>query len=70
MSKLKKYELGSKFTLLGENRIFSSFLLYGVFDKPARSAAHNISPANAYYGCIKCTQKGYRLKNGNSKIFS
>jgi hypothetical protein len=63
---LKKYELGSMFSIEEERRILHCYLLYGVFDKPARSAANNIASSNAYFGCIKCLQKGYRLKTGKS----
>ncbi len=69
VKRLKKYELGSKFMLAGEEKLLRCFLLYGIFDKPARSAANNITSSNGYYGCIKCTQKGTRLKTGNSKNF-
>ena len=65
----KKYELGSKFRMAGEERLLRCFLLYGIYDKPARSAANNTTSSTGYYGCIKCTQKGTRLKTGNSKNF-
>lgn len=42
---------------------FRCFLLYGVYDKPARAMANQTVNSNGYWGCCKCLQKGERLKN-------
>ena len=64
---LKKFEIGSKLIVNGRPKIISAFLMYGVYDKPARAAANNTVASHGYYGCVKCTQKGEELKNKNSK---
>ena len=45
------------------------FLLYGIYDKPARALANNIINSNGYYGCCKCLQEGERLRNSKSKLY-
>ena len=38
------------------------YLISAVFDKPARSSVLNMVSSTGYYSCLKCLQKGERLK--------
>jgi hypothetical protein len=55
---LKQLEYGIKISIDGEinNRRF--FLLYGIFDKPAKASILNMISSHGYYGCTKCEIKG------------
>jgi hypothetical protein len=64
--------LESSFEVENKNtsKRFRCFLLYGVYDKPARALANNVINSNGYFGCCKCLQRGSRLKNAKSKSFN
>jgi len=51
-------------------KIFSAFLLFGCYDKPARAAITNINSSYGYYGCLKCCQKGERVSSDIGKFFN
>ena len=70
VNNLKELELGILFKI-NENssKIFKSFLLFGVYDKPARSGVNNIIYPTGSYCCVKCPRKGTRLKNEKSNYF-
>ena len=44
---------------------YSFYLLFAVFDKPARAALLNMTLSNGKYGCLKCQQRGETLPFGN-----
>ena len=54
-----------------DNRWFQFFLLFGIYDKPARSSMLNINGSTGYYSCCKCYQKGESVAycNGHHVIF-
>jgi hypothetical protein len=64
VNELQKFESG---IMTDEGRIVKGFLLYGVYDKPARASANNTIASYGYYGCSKCTQEGDLCKM--SKFF-
>ena len=43
-------------------KILRFYLLFGIFDKPARTSILNTKTSNGYFGCIKCLQPGQRYK--------
>ena len=51
---LLELELG----FLINEKIYKFYILFGVFDKPARASTLNIINSNGYYGCLKCQQPG------------
>lgn len=42
-------------------------MLFGVFDKPARSLIVNINSSNGYSSCIKCQQRGELVDFGHGQ---
>ncbi len=48
--------------VLEENKIIHAYLLYGVYDKPARAIVNNTIASHGYYGCVKCTQRTYEYQ--------
>ena len=50
------------------NKVLRFFLLFGVFDKPARAEILNMKLSSGYYGCIKCLQIGKRYQTSKSKL--
>lgn len=48
-----------------ENRWYKFFLLFAVFDKPARALILNSKLASSYFGCIKCEVGGECVPFGN-----
>ena len=65
---LKKLEFGFQVINLNKDiKTYHCFLLYGIFDKPARALANNLINSNGYYGCCKCLQEGSRFKFQKSK---
>ena len=54
-----------------KNNWYSFYLLYAVFDKPARAAILNMTSSNGKHGCLKCQQKGENVifGNGHHHIF-
>lgn len=65
---LKKLEYGISIGSFDEKRIIKFFLISGIFDKPARSKILNINGSTGYYGCLKCLQKGERIKTKSNLI--
>ncbi|CAF0992928.1 unnamed protein product [Brachionus calyciflorus] len=55
---LSKLEMGINLKVNNLNTLCRFFLLYGIFDKPARSSILNMIAHNGDYGCLKCLQKG------------
>ncbi|CAF1023424.1 unnamed protein product [Brachionus calyciflorus] len=70
---LKILELGITFNSRTERFInIKFFLLFAVFDKPARAMALNIKNSNGFFGCLKCLQPGKTLKTkkkGNVHVY-
>ena len=70
INELKKCEYGIS---LAQNqcslKVFRFFLLFGVFDKPARCSVCTTKSVTGYHGCIKCLQKSIRIKTPKSIIF-
>ena len=65
---MKRLENGLSFELeKGFQKILRFFLLFGVFDKPARASLLNLRAGNAYFSCMKCDQEGENVKTKNSK---
>ncbi|CAF0965796.1 unnamed protein product [Brachionus calyciflorus] len=58
---LLKLEIGLNMRKYGYQN-YKFFLVAAVFDKPARAAVLNVVNSYGYFGCIKCLQKGTRLK--------
>ncbi len=54
----------------GKKNIFKFFLLFGVYDKPARASLLNIKNSNGFYGCMKCLQRGKSIKINKSNNFA
>ena len=61
LEELKELEYGRIFN----HRIYKFFLLFGVFDKPARAMILNIKQSNGHFGCLKCYKEGQSVKYGN-----
>ena len=59
INELKKLEYGLIVKVnLKESKLLYFFVLFGVFDKPARAAILNMVNSTGYYGCLKCSQQG------------
>ena len=70
---LKKLEYGLVVKInTTESKLLYFFVIFGVFDKPARAAILNMVNSTGYYGCLKCSQKGinYETKRGIQNWFS
>jgi hypothetical protein len=64
LKQMKFLELGISFEIVsGLTKILRFYLLYGVFDKPARASILNIISCNGYYGCLKCIQPGKTINH-------
>ena len=64
LQEMKMLELGITFEIQRDvKKILRFFLLYGIFDKPARASILNIISSNGYYGCLKCTQPGKTINH-------
>jgi hypothetical protein len=64
---LKKLEYGLVVKLnTKESKLLYFFVIFGIFDKPARAAILNMVNSTGYYGCLKCLQEGtnYETKKG------
>ena len=72
VDQLKQLEVGTAFILKnGREDIVKCFLLYGIFDKPARSHFLNTKLCTGFYGCIRCYQRGESFMSPmNSKILN
>lgn len=65
-------ERGEFMTLNSVNTLVKFFLIFGIFDKPARAAVLNMKMCTGFYGCLKCYQKGSTFKtdkNGSVHIY-
>lgn len=62
---IKKELLDLEIGIKIDNKWFQFFLLFGLFDKPARSLILNINGSNGYFSCCKCYQKGESVDYGN-----
>ena len=60
---LQKLEYG---ILDDNNQNIKFFLIAAVFDKPARAEVLNVVNSYGNYGCLKCHQKGERIKKDKS----
>jgi hypothetical protein len=68
---LRELEYGLSFILDNSYQIMKFFVLYGIFDKPARAAILNIINSTGYFGCLKCIQEGESVSTGNkSKLLN
>ena len=62
---LKSLEIGEIFDYNNSQKYLKGYVLFAVFDKPARSSILNMNSSNGFYGCLKCTQPGQTIKNKN-----
>ena len=68
---LQKLERGINLSLKDSySDLFKCFVLYGVFDKPARASLLNITNSNGAYGCLKCLQTGKNIRTNKSNLFA
>ena len=67
VDELRNFEQGKFISIGNQMQIFKGYFLFGIYDKPARASVNNTTLASGQYGCIKCVQKGKRLKNNQSK---
>jgi hypothetical protein len=58
VKQMKILELGMAHEINNSLKVLHFFLLFGIFDKPARALVLNIISSNGYYGCLKCIQPG------------
>jgi hypothetical protein len=59
VKELKKLEYGISFKSRNEeSKLLNFFVLFGVFDKPARASILSLINSTGYYGCLKCVQIG------------
>ena len=63
VNELLHLENGKSFSIQNEQHILRSYLLFAIFDKPARACVNNTTLSTGKYGCLKCMQKGTRLNN-------
>jgi hypothetical protein len=71
LQKMKMLEFGITFEIQRDvKKILRFFLLYGIFDKPARASILNIISSNGYYGCLKCTQPVKTINHVHLYTFS
>ena len=66
VSELQSFEQGKFISVANQIKIIKGYLLFGIYDKPARASVNNTTLASGQYGCIKCLQKGKRLTNNQS----
>ncbi|RNA09940.1 hypothetical protein BpHYR1_050702 [Brachionus plicatilis] len=54
-----------------DDQNYQFFVLFGIFDKLARSLINNMNGSNGYFGCLKCYIQGSNVsfKNGSHIIF-
>ena len=67
IEELKKLEYGLVVKINSkESKLLYFYVLFGIFDKPARAAILNMVNSTGYYGCLKCSQEGinYETKKG------
>lgn len=60
---LCELEIGVNLQTLEDYRNVNFFLLFAVFDKPARASALNLVNSTGYYSCLKCLQRGKNVQN-------
>ena len=65
VEKLKDIEYGKIFKIKKIDQLIKGYVLYGVFDKPARASVFNLIASNGYHSCLKCIQSGSTIKNKN-----
>jgi hypothetical protein len=66
---LKKLELGITLKINNIETYVRFFLLYAVFDKPARAAILNLKNSTGYFGCLKCYQSGKNVIHKSKLLF-
>lgn len=69
---LRELEIGVNLQSLEVYRNVNFYLLFAVFDKPARASALNLISSTGYYSCLKCVQKGLNVRtksNGSKRVF-
>ena len=69
---LRELEIGVNLQSVEDYRNVNFYLLFGVFDKPARASALNLVNSTGYYSCLKCLQRGKNIqdKSKKSKLIS
>lgn len=69
---LKSLDQGEIIKINSEEMLINMFTIFGIFDKPARSAILNMMQWNGSYGCLKYYQPGKSLptnKGGTVRVF-
>lgn len=59
---LKSLELGVEIKYSRDSRICKFYLLFAVFDKPARASSLNLVNSTGFFSCLQCLQRGKSIK--------
>jgi hypothetical protein len=64
---LRTLEKGIEMSIFNNTITAKFFVIFGVFDKPARRDVLNIIGSTGFFGCLKCLQPGetYKTDRGN-----
>ncbi len=62
VQQLRILELVIDITVNNEAKHLRFFLLFSVFDEPARAAVLNLKNWTGYFGCLRCYQSGHNME--------